>query len=145
MAIVAVAAVGCGAADQAEVYPVKGVVTFNGKPMVGGGAISFYPVGPLTGMAPGGVIREDGAYQMTTYTEGDGSQPGEFRVVITQVTAKEPPPTKDGERATPGPISTVSEADRIPATYSDPYGSPLTAKVEAKDVNELNFELKPQP
>src|SRR5262245_48527234 len=32
---------GCGPAGQVKTYPVKGTVKFEGKPMVGGGAISL--------------------------------------------------------------------------------------------------------
>ena len=38
-------------------------------------------------------------------------------------------------------VLTVGEADRIPAIYTDPTKSPLTAKVEAKD-NVIDFDLK---
>jgi hypothetical protein len=142
--LIFVAAAGCGASGDVEVYPVKGQVTFNGKPMVGGGSIAFYPVGAQEGKAAGGFINEDGTYELTTYDDGDGSMPGEFRVIVTQVTVKEGAPTADGERAPAASISTVAEADRIPSIYSDPYNSPLTARVEAKELNELNFTLERQ-
>jgi len=143
--IVTAVAIGCGPSDDVQVYPVKGQITFNGKPMVGGGSIAFYPINGQAGKAPGGLIKEDGAYELTTYAEGDGSMPGDFRVVIVQVTVQEGAPTADGEKVRAAPISTVAEGDRIPAIYSDPYNSPLTAKVEAKDLNELNFTLERQP
>jgi hypothetical protein len=141
-----VAALGCGGSDDAQVYPVKGRVTFNGKPMAGGGSIAFAPINSQTGKAAGGEIRPDGTYELTTYSDSDGSMPGDFRVTIMQVTVQEPPTTSDdGGKPQPAPVATVAEADRIPAIYSDPYNSPLTAKVEAKELNELNFELERQP
>jgi hypothetical protein len=143
--LVLITAAGCGPSDDVEVYPVRGRITFNGKPMVGGGSIAFYPLGSQAGKAPGGLVNEDGTYGLTTYTDGDGSMPGEFRVVIVQVTVKEGAPTADGVKAPAAAIPTVSEADRIPAIYSDPYNSPLTATVEAKELNEINFDLARQP
>jgi hypothetical protein len=132
-----VAAVGCG---SNRVYPVRGLVKFEGKPMVGGGSISFVPTGNQAGKAAGGEIATDGTYKLTTHKEGDGSMTGEFRVVILQVTEREPEPTRDGEK--PGKsIPSVGGGDRIPLIYSDAMKSPLTAKVEAKD-NEINFDLK---
>ena len=141
------AASGCGGSDQVEVYPVKGKVTFEGQPMVGGGSIMFMPTGGQAGKAAGGTIDKDGNYVLTTYDEGDGSMEGEFRVIITQTTVDEPPTNIDsdagGSAGNIEPVIVVQEADRIPAIYGDPGNSPLTTKVEAKD-NELDFDLKRQ-
>lgn len=140
---------GCGGGDNVAVYPVKGMVSFEGKPMVGGGSIAFVPAGGQRGKAAGAVIREDGTYELTTYSEGDGSMVGDFRVVVTQVVYQEPDfggdSDKAGASATPEPVSVVPEEDRIPMVYSDPAKSPLTATVEAKELNEINFDLKRQP
>jgi len=140
--IIAVLAAGCGSSDNVTVYPVKGKITFNGKPLVGTGAISLIPTGNQAGAAAGGEITEDGTYELTTYKPGDGSMPGEFRVVIHQVVFQEGANTEDGaatgSAAAPPP---VPEADRIPEIYSHPKNSPLTMKVEAKP-NEINLDLK---
>jgi hypothetical protein len=140
VAVVLAVSLGCGD-GQVSVYRVRGKVTFEGKPMAGGGSIAFVPLGDQAGKTAGGEIAADGTYELTTYKPGDGSMAGEFRVVITQVTEREPDPTRDGER--PGTsITVVGKADRIPAVYSDAQNSPLTATVEAKSLNELNFDLK---
>jgi hypothetical protein len=138
--LVVVVSLGCGDSNN-TVYPVKGKITFEGKPMKGGGAISFMPVGNQAGKAPGGEIDENGNYVLTTYKPGDGSMAGEFRVVILQVVEKEPEPTPDGRAPAPAPPP-LPVADRIPAIYADPQRTPLTTKVEAKGANELNFDLK---
>jgi hypothetical protein len=130
---------GCG--DAVRVFPVSGKVTFEGKPLRGGGSIAFMPLTNQAGKAAGGEIAEDGTYRLTTYKQGDGSMTGEFRVVIHQVVEREPEATPDGKRA-PRPIPAVPVAERIPAIYSDAQKSPLTAKVEPKDPNEINFDLK---
>lgn len=137
---VAAAAALAGGCGGAKVYPVKGTVTFEGKPMKGGGSIAFMPTGNQPGRTGGGTIQEDGTYELTTDKPGDGSMTGEFRVVIHQSTDREPDATKDGERAGRA-VSVVGEAERIPPVYSDPAKSPLTVKVEAKD-NVINLELK---
>jgi hypothetical protein len=133
-------AAGCGP-GKVKVYPVKGQITLDGKPMVGGGVITFIPIGNQRGQGPGGEIAADGSYTLTTHKPGDGSMEGEFRVLILQTTEREPEPTRDGEKAAKPPPG-VAEADRIPLIYSDPLTSPLKAKVEAKASNELNFQLK---
>lgn len=135
---------GCGSNGNLPVYPVKGKIMFEGQPMKGGGAITFVPTGGQAGAQGGGEIKEDGTYELTTYTPGDGSIPGDFRVVITQVTVKEPTPAPDGSAPIPADGPNVAPADQIPQIYGDYTNSPLTAKVEAKPNLDLNFNLTRQ-
>jgi len=134
---------GCGPAGQVKTYPVKGVVKFDGKPMVGGGAISLVPVTDQPGKTAGGTIQADGSYVLGTYKENDGSMAGEFRVIIFQETVKEEKATPDGAAPTARASADVPMADRIPAIYSNDPQSPLTAKIEAKP-NVIDFDLKRQ-
>jgi len=137
------AVLGCGSSDQVKVYPVKGTVNFEGKPMKGGGSIAFVPTGGQVGAAAGGEIKEDGTYELMTYKPGDGSMPGDFRVVVTQVTVKEPEASPDGSAPKPVDGPNVQPADQIPMIYGNPAESPLTAKVEEKP-QDINFDLKRQ-
>ncbi len=132
-----IASTGCGGTS---VHPVKGKVTFNGKPMKGGGSISFVPTGNQAGKTAGGEIDQDGNYVLTSNKTGDGSMTGEFRVVIYQTVEQEPEATADGTKAAKS-VMAVPVADRIPLIYCDPVNTPLTAKVEAKD-NVIDFDLK---
>jgi len=145
ISVVVVLCAGCSDTDHVEVYPVKGTVTFNGKPMVGGGSISFIPTTNQRGKTAGGTINPDGTYELMTYDAGDGSMAGDFRVLINQVVYDEPSNNgdSDGSGAVVEPTVTVEEADRIPFKYSDPDNSPLTAKVEAKPLNTIDFTLEP--
>src|SRR5262245_50583435 len=124
------ALIGCG---NSGVYPVKGKVTFEGKPMAGGGSIMFLPLGKQAGKQAGGTIDPDGTYTLTTNSPGDGSLPGEFRVVVVQVTEKEAERTPDGKAPAKG--WSLPPADRIPTVYGDQDRSPLKATVEAKNPN----------
>ncbi|QDT28572.1 hypothetical protein [Gimesia panareensis] len=139
---------GCGNGDRVTVYPTKGVVLFEGKPMVGGGAISFVPLSALKGKAAGGTIKEDGTFVMSTYEEGDGSIAGEFRVTVHQITMKEPEtnPDADGKKepASTEPTQVVEKSAQIPHIYADPGKSPLTIKIEPDGPNNesLSLELK---
>jgi hypothetical protein len=135
--------IGCGSSDNVAVFPVKGTVNFNGKPMLGGGSISLIPTGKQEGATAGGEIKADGTYELSTYKPGDGSMPGDFRVVINQVVFQEPEPSPDGSAPGPAPPPAVAEPDRIPTIYSDSMNSPLTMRVEAT-ANEINLDLKPQ-
>jgi hypothetical protein len=146
-AVVLLFIAGCGGADDSvEVFPVKGVVTFNGKPLVGGGSSAFVPPGGHKVKAAGGTINPDGTYELRTYEAGDGSMVGDFRVVITQVVYEEPQNAGDSDERGGEMESTavVPEADRIPMIYSDAVSSPLSAKVEAKELNTIDFSLEPR-
>jgi hypothetical protein len=135
--LIAVLASGCGSEDR---YPVRGQVTFEGKPMIGGGSITLVPLTDQEGRVAGGEIGPDGKYSLMTETPGDGSMPGEFRVMIYQVTEQEPATTEDGQKAAVA-ARVVPMEDRIPDIYFGP-DSPLRMKVEAKSLNEINFDLK---
>jgi hypothetical protein len=141
--LVAAAALGCGASGNVKVYPVKGRVNFEGQPMKGGGSIAFVPTGGQSGAGAGGEIKADGTYELMTYKPADGSMPGDFRVVVTQVTVKEPEASPDGSAPKPVDGPNVQPQDQIPEIYGDYAKSPLTAKVEEKP-NEINFDLKRQ-
>jgi hypothetical protein len=143
VAVLAIAAfVTCGCSSGGvTVYPVKGKVTFNGKPLAGGGSIAFVPQGGEAKVDSGGEIKADGTYELTTHKPGDGAMVGDFKVVIIQTVFNEPERVADGEGAPKAATAAVPEAERIPEMYSDFEQSPLKAKVEAKSQNEFNFDL----
>jgi len=139
--------VGCSN-DRIEVYPVSGTVTFNGAPMQGGGAIAFIPLTSQSGKGAGGTIDPDGNYVMSTYGDGDGSMPGEFRVVIHQTVWEEPYYGGDSDEVAKGndlkPTEVVAAKDRIPTIYSNAQNSPLKVTVSPGENSGVNFELEPQ-
>ncbi|MDB5339967.1 MAG: hypothetical protein JWN70_5586 [Planctomycetaceae bacterium] len=133
---------GCGSGQKPiPVYAVSGEVTFDGKPLVGGGSIAFIPLKGQAGKTAGGTIDKEGRYTLSTHGDGDGSMAGEFRVVITQEVAQEPESVPDGSGLTPKPVESVPAADRIARIYSDYDKSPLTATVEVKSLNEFDFAI----
>lgn len=138
-AVLLLASTGCG---SPKLYPVKGKIALEGKPMKGGGAITFMPVSDQAAKAASGTIDEEGNYELMTEKPGDGSMPGEFRVVINQTVEQEGEGGSDESKRVVKASMVVAEADRIPQIYGDAYESPLRATVEAKDLNEFNFDLK---
>src|SRR5262245_55933554 len=133
----------CSPSGQVKTYPVKGVVTFEGKPMVGGGSISLIPTTNQPGKAAGGRVKADGTYVLGTYKESDGSMAGDFKVIIFQETVKEGQSAPDGSTPSVTASTSVAAADRIPIHYANDRQTPLTAKIDSKP-NEINFELKRQ-
>ena len=72
--------------DSRKRYRVQGEVTYNGKPLAHG-TINFIPQGD-DGRGASGTIQE-GAYDLTTLTPGDGAIPGTYRVTVTAIEATE--------------------------------------------------------
>ncbi|MDB5343191.1 MAG: hypothetical protein JWP89_1568 [Schlesneria sp.] len=143
ISLVAVVA-GCNNSDRQPVYPVRGTIRLEGNAMPGGGSIAFIPIEKQKGKTAGGEIRENGTYELTTYSGGDGSMVGYFRVVIVQSTSMEPREAiPDGQPIPEGGMQgiAVSQGDHIPAAYGDPGKSPLRATVEPTS-NVLNFDLQ---
>ena len=144
LAVAFLIVVGCSPSGQVKTYPVKGRITFEGKPMAGGGAIRLIPTTEQPGKTAAGFIKPDGTYVLGTYKEDDGSMVGEFRVVINQEIVKEGQAAPDGSAPSGGgATTTVAPADQIPRIYASDSQTPLTAKIEAKP-NEIDFDLKRQ-
>lgn len=115
---------GCGDSGPA-LYPVKGTVTFNGKPL-NTGSVMFVP--QSKGPAAYGPIAEDGTYNLTT-DDKDGALPGKHRVMINAV--------KDNGVS-------AAHSYLIPAKFgSDASG--LDAEVTEQDENTIDFALVGKP
>jgi len=122
---------GCGSSSEG-IVPIKGVVTYLGKP-VPVGHIKFYPV--EGGRPSSGEIQSDGSYTLTCYNEGDGATLGEHRVTVTAFSTNENP--ADGFFGSGKPIKRVWLA---PEKYSHRKSTTLQAKVEASS-DQIDFDL----
>ena len=73
---------GCGS-DLPEVAPVRGVVEFDGKPLSGfqHAAVAFTPKAGRP--AKGVVSPENGMFELTTYSPGDGARIGRHAVAVS--------------------------------------------------------------
>lgn len=82
-ALLALAAAGCSGDDKGLV-PVSGKVTFDGGPPPAGGFVSFVPErSPGQAARPArATFQQDGAYQATSFEEGDGVLPGRYTVTV---------------------------------------------------------------
>ncbi len=152
LVVAALAAFGCsekgaGSTARAKVFKTKGKVTYLGNPLVDA-SVSFSPQGSQP--AAVGRTNEDGEFSLMTYRAGDGAAEGEFKVMIT-VTDSEPAGSTEVAHGTePGKDYSVSHGAKkgkrtgniLPAIFSDPLKTPITAKVEASGKNEFTFDLK---
>jgi hypothetical protein len=60
---------------------VNGSVTLDGKPL-SGATVTFMPVDATSGRMAGGITDDDGQFQLTTFDEGDGALPGEYKATV---------------------------------------------------------------
>jgi hypothetical protein len=112
---------GCGIAGSAtppSLIPVKGKVTYKGKPLTTG-VIQFEPDG--FGRKARGQIQSDGTFVLTTAKEGDGADAGHHQVSISG-TGNHP------------------NKEVIPKKYTQRNSSNLTADVDAEHT-EFKFDL----
>jgi hypothetical protein len=115
---------GCGRKPGEVMYPVKGRITLDGKPLPRG-SVSLRPASGLPGHQPTGVIEPAGEY--TIYTNGrQGAPPGGYKVVVFATEATTSP---DGT-ARPGLPKSL-----IPIRYNQPDQSSLRLDVVAQPVS----------
>ena len=122
VALLASACWGCGPIGSGrgpDLIPVKGKVTYKGKPLTVG-TVTFEPDG--YGRPAHGQLKSDGTFVLNTLKEGDGVVVGEHRVSINGV-----------EKAL--------AKDRAFIKYTSPNTSRLTAEVDTEHT-EFNFDLK---
>jgi len=121
---VAVMLSGCGDAGPKR-YPVRGRVTYEGKPVTTGN-VTFVPEhGPMAG----GTIGPDGSYTLQAVA-------GTHRVAVKAVPA--PPP---GMNPMQNPEGYVPPAPLVPAKYNRTATSGLTVEVKATDENVADLAL----
>src|SRR5262245_3718556 len=77
VSVAALALAGCGSSGP-KTAPVRGTVTYKGKP-VPNGTVTFIPD---AGHHATGDIRPDGSYTLTTFKPGDGAVPAKYKVIV---------------------------------------------------------------
>lgn len=112
-----VALIGCGSSEGPKLSPVRGKVFYGDKPAEGA-VVVFQPKSKDTQntTAPTGTVQADGSFTLRTYPHGEGAPPGEYTVLVTWY----PPDARQKENA----------KNKLPARYSDPAQTPLTATVK---------------
>lgn len=113
---------GCGGTTEQvsnllKPVPVKGTVTYKGKPLTGG-AVRFEPEDG--GREAAGNIEPDGSFTLTTFQAGDGAVAGKHRVAV------DPPADK---------------LKSIPAKYKSATSSGIVMEV-SPDKTEYVVDLK---
>ncbi len=108
-----------GGSSRDTLFPVKGMVTYKGKPVTRG-LVKFEPDG--YGRKASGPLQADGTFVLTTEKVGDGVVAGHHQVSISGT----------GDR---------HARELIPTKYTQRMSSRLEADVDAEHT-EFNFDLK---
>ncbi len=114
--------VGCGDRGRA---PVQGRVTFEGE-IVTEGVVYFVPE---SGPSASGMISEEGTYQLSTHSAGDGAIVGPHQVYLSG------PPTDLGNYTLDDYAANKAPEDQARPAFPQKYLSPQTSG--------LRFEVKP--
>jgi len=109
--------------NSAKLVPVSGTVTLDGQPLAGA-SVRFNPDQKTKGLAAYGVTDQDGKFELKDRGDRKGAPVGHFRVVITKLAMPDGSPIpKDMDAITAG------ATEQLPANYSDPTKTELTADV----------------
>ncbi len=131
--------------DHPPLYPVKGKVIFDGKPMTGGTIIFEYsgdgPDAPKG--AGGGPFRvtskiTDGAFSLIGYAGAEGMPAGNYKVGISATQGR----SEDNLFGREVVLPKKGKAAGSLRQYADPKTSGLTSQVYKDKPNEPVFDLK---
>ncbi len=152
MALMLVAS-GCG--GKGGLVAVRGVVTLDGQP-VEGASVTFSPEED-SGKAAGGLTDSEGVFDLTTFSEGDGALPGDYRVTVTKT---ESDPSMDLRRIRNSSVNRdtrdlrklltgkrLEPRNLLPVVYANRSTTPLRWRVptDAKKTLELNSKASSSP
>jgi hypothetical protein len=118
------------------VHPVRGQVLVKGRPAARA-QITFHPVNDPSPEAvhPVGAVDENGHFTLTSYKQGDGAPPGEYRVTVQWFLATRTRGASGDDFVT---------VNYLPARYGRAENSGLRATINKGD-NELPpFQLVPR-
>jgi hypothetical protein len=111
--------------DYGTLVPVKGVVTFKGKP-VPGAVVTFLPP---KWAASNGETAADGSYALETAGK-PGALPGEYKVAVSYLVSADGEPQGLGPRSAMSPAPGMATArERVPPEFSDFSRTTLRAAV----------------
>src|SRR5262245_44449132 len=130
---------GAGCKPGVEMAPVKGTVTYNGKPLAKG-TILFEPTGQRSAT---GKIVDGEIVEVTTYKSGDGAVVGPHKVAIFSTEEPASGGGNPGDASKPNPDYMTGKS-LIPAHYSDITTSGLTADIQSGE-NTVTFTLTSAP
>jgi hypothetical protein len=132
----AVLLAGCGSGNKLGTIPIRGVITYNGKPLTKG-IVNYLPAAGGGGRAASGPIAPDGTFILTTHTQHDGVIKGQYQIVIYSYDENPEEPKTREEREAMGGKGAGKMKSLIPEKYTKAATSGLTDTV---DENHSGFK-----
>lgn len=140
---------GCSDAGQ-KVYKVTGKVTLKGQP-VADARLTFAPVDEKKegAQAAAGKTDANGVYTLvsTVNDKDSGALPGQYKVAISKKYIDGNPSEEEQEEMRKkalesGGLTSFKQKESLPKEYTSLGTTPLTATVEEKEENVIDFQLK---
>ena len=124
-------AAGCADGGRAPVYPVRGQILLNGKPLAAAIVTFHLQDGSVSDALPSGHTDADGRFALTSYQPDDGAPAGAYAISLVCFRAQ---PIRKGVES--------AAQNVVPSRYANAATSKLTATVVAGN-NELTpFQVK---
>lgn len=146
--LLTIAGCGGGAGDRPETAPVKGTVMYKGQPVAGANVNFYNETAPRAAYA---ITSESGEFELTTFEPKDGAVLGDHIVTVSkpdqvaaakQNTGTGPPAAEDLTQMYVDTKDSATDANTLPAKYSDQATSPLKFTVTAGEgANNFMIEL----
>src|SRR5262245_63676 len=139
VALWAAALAGCGGGGEGDAVAVRGTVTLDGKALPGA-VVTFTPTGSTRGVGGRGRTGPDGGYTLQGLRGGSGVPAGTYQVTVSKLML--PDGSDFPENSPVSPIDSRA-TEQLPAVYSDPNQTALSANVPAGG-GAVDFPLKRQ-
>lgn len=128
--LVTLATIGCNGESRVPVVPVSGRIVFQGTAPAGAQVV-LHPVSRSDdrSVAPAGIVKDDGSFQISAYDEGDGAPPGDYVATVQWFRL-----VADEGGSGRGP-------NVLPVKYASPETSPVkvTVKSEATELEPIDI------
>jgi hypothetical protein len=127
------AALGISGCEEAPVpvFPVSGNVKFKGKPAAGATVVLYATnVDDTHDVAPTGVVKGDGSFDITVYEPGDGAPQGEYVATV------------QWRKLVSGAGGSAAGPNVLPSKYANPKTSPIKVSVASGPVQIPPINIK---
>jgi hypothetical protein len=131
-------------------YPVRGIVTLDGKP-VAGATVVFVPDGDTEGRPATGYTAADGTFRLTTFRTDDGALSGSYRVVVQKTVAAKDKAAADQSALDRAKAKRDEKSlqrtwkSPVPENYSNSEFTPLRCTVPVQGVVTLDLHKNGKP
>ena len=132
--------VGCGPKSGLDLVPVRGEVTYNGKPLAEG-TVVYLPEQASAGRQATGPLQPDGSFSLTTQKRDDGVMKGSYQIVVYAYKPHPGEPKTREEHEAMVQKGGIERGHIIPMKYTEPATSGLSDTVDENHSGFKKIEL----